>query len=124
MAFGFAIDGNHDIFVDPGTRRIALFEQSNLTGRNLNTRLKTVLGEYILDNTYGIDYRTLLSRQDGSILDFETTVKDIIRNTEGVDSIIDFRFESIPDNPRRLSLSFSVTTTYGDSIEVQEVQIG
>ncbi len=85
-----------------------LFNQ-NAIGLNIKTRLQCFLNDCFFDMGFGIDYFNLLGTKNEAALIW--SIRSIILDSEGVNSIVDVSLEK--DENRNLFLSYEVTTIYG-----------
>jgi len=102
-----AEDGSFDIVV--GVDKIA---------QDINTRLRTIQGEVILDNTYGFPFRTIFRQRVVNLIDMERQIKQYILETTGVNKITRFLLSYVGDTERLLKIDFTVDTVFDREIDI------
>ena len=98
----------NDLFkpIGGGVSRVS---EGRYTIQAVRSRLKTYLGEWILDETAGwLNFEDYDRGFD--LFDIETRAREVILGTKGIETIIDMK-SSITN--RILRLEFSATTEYG-----------
>ncbi len=89
--------------------------QNAMVAQNLQTRLLCQLGDCFFDLPSGIDWFNLMGGKD--LVQFALDVKTIILNTNYVTGIIELSANL--DNTRKRTLSYRVSTVFGDIIKGQ-----
>lgn len=86
--------------------------------QNLKTRLLLQLGEWYLDDNAGVPYLGEVCLKPANLPLIESLIKECVLGTAGIKSIE--AFDMSFDSPtRKLSVSVSVTTTYGTVETIQ-----
>lgn len=115
-----ALDSNNDILVRNG--RIAVVEEGAETVQHVRTRLLFYLEEWFLDITAGTPYFQEIFTKPANLANIESIIKTRILATEGVQRLTEFAMVYEGPNTRKLNISFSAETTYGE-INNEEVTI-
>lgn len=104
-----ALDKSTNDLYKPTGGGVTRVSEGRYTVQQVQTRLKTILGEWILDSTLGY-----LQPQDFdrnyNITDIEERAREIILTTQGVDSILEL---SSNYSQRVLTTQFRAKTQYG-----------
>ena len=80
--------------------------------QNIRSRLRTIKGEYFLDNRIGFDYQNGFAKGNKRYLQYE--IKKAILSTPGVVAIKVFQFET--DATRKATVYAEIQTVEGDII--------
>lgn len=90
--------------------------------QRLKIKLLTFRGEWVLNTRYGTPYyqQILGKGRNKSVVD--TIFRDLIREDEDVIRITEF--SSTLSRDRRYSLSFSVLSRAGNTVEIEELEVG
>lgn len=118
--FGLALDKNNDIFIEGGTFK-RTYDGAYIV-QKVRSVLNTVKGEVSSDPDFGIPYFTEIFQKPVDIGQVASIFKTAILEIDGVNELLDFDFDYLPDT-RIFSLSFSLNTDYG-TIVIDEVTIG
>jgi hypothetical protein len=102
-----ALDADGDWVIGNGLQ--SYLQAQDAIAMNIRTRLLSFLGDCFFDSGAGIDWFNLLGSKNEAALVF--SVRSVILETEGVNSITDLSATLISE--RHLSLSYGVTTVYG-----------
>lgn len=113
---------SHDLVIKNG--QIEVIEDDEVIARNLETRLATLKGEWLLDKNYGFEYRDIFGARVIDLQLIESSLKTYILETEGVTAITVFKLEYIKGDARRLVVTFTVTSDAGTDITIGGVTIG
>jgi len=120
MPIGIKLDSStHDIVFSNGA--IETVNDGEKLAQDLKTRLKTNLGEVLLDNKYGFPYRLVFQSKRLNLSEVETLIKQYILSTEGVKRITQFFIDYSGGNDRRFKISFSVEAT--EAYLVDKIQV-
>ena len=120
--FSFKLDkATHDLVVSGG--RLQLINDIEVIARNLENRLMVFKGEWVLDNTYGFDFNTVLGQRIPDLQLIESQLKSYILDTDGVTGIVLFKFGYVPGDSRLLTLDFTATTIYGGEITISDTTL-
>ena len=122
MGIGIKLDtSSHDITLEDGS--LSTVRDSEKVAQDIKTRLKTLRGEIILDNSYGFPYTLLFNSRDIDLSEIETIVKQFILETPDVLQLTSF-FVDFDSSKRKMSIKFSVTTSFSGDESIQlEVSI-
>ncbi len=86
--------------------------------QNVRTRLRLVLGEWFLDDDAGVPYLSQVFADHTPLATVEATIKAAILGTTDVQAVVSFAMTL--DHARRLlSITTTVTTIYGETINIQ-----
>lgn len=113
-----------DILIDPITNDLVIENGDLVLTDNLDPllqQLKVSLniykGEWFVDTLTGVPYTTEFLADKNNKTFIDTYLQNYIRNINGVDKIL--KYTSVfDDSSRGLTITFSVLTTDGDSLEV------
>lgn len=83
--------------------------------QRLKIRLQVFLEEWFLDNTRGVPYFQQILEKGTSYDEISNAIKLIISKTPGVKKINSFIIESDDIESRKIAISFSVTSVFGDA---------
>ncbi len=112
----------HDLVIENG--QLVIISDDEVIARNLESRLSTLKGEWILDTSYGYEYRNALGARVTDLQLIESSIKSYILDTEGVTSISTFKLDYEPANQRRLIITFGVLTVNNTIVEIGGVTLG
>ncbi len=115
----FLIDENtHDLVVRDGDLALTCDLQTQVR-QALKILLRTLLGEWFLDERIGIPYFTQILGQKPSKLALTSIFRNAIKQTEGVDSIarLDVNFDS---SSRTVSIDFEIILKDGNRLSLSE----
>ena len=102
------LDSDGDLMIDKGTVRCS---GNDFVAQLIKNRLKTLLGEWKLDNSIGIPWFTHLLRKNYSLDDIYGWIYKEVAATDGVK---DIKFLKLVVNyERKLFVIFEVTSDYG-----------
>ena len=82
--------------------------------QSLHIRLNMLIGNWFLDNRIGVDYFGKILKKGATKQEIERELKRVIRETVGVTGILSFTLKT-DTAIRKLSVSFVVSTAYGNS---------
>lgn len=82
--------------------------------QSLHIRLNMLIGNWFLDNRIGVDYFGKILKKGATKQEIERELKRVIRETVGVTGILSFTLKT-DTAIRKLSVSFVVSTIYGNS---------
>lgn len=82
-------------------------------------RLLLIAGEWFLDTSQGVPYLTDIARKPANLALAESTIKQTILETEGVQEIITFAL-TFDRDIRKLYVTASVRTIYGNTADIKE----
>lgn len=108
-------NGVDDIYIANGS--IALLSGSEQIRQSIQTRLRTFIGEYYLDSTYGIPYYETIFQSQSNAPFFESVLKANITAVQGVTSIASFATILNPSN-RTYTVNFDVLDAAGEAINI------
>lgn len=80
------------------------------------TKLRTFMGEYYLDQTYGIPYYQTILQKGSDRAYFDAVVKTAILSIKGVYKLQTYTGSFNANNPRQYDISFSVLDANGIAI--------
>lgn len=108
---------NGDLYLNKG--EIAIVSDSDEIAQTLDTRLKTITGEFFLDTNYGIPYwDTIQNANNISVLN--VAMKNTILGTTGVVSILDFT-SNLDTQSRTYTISYTVTTKQNSKLSNKKI---
>ena len=114
-------EGEHDaVFVNGETPVTASIDDG--LKQRLKIKLLTFRGEWFLNTRYGTPYYQQIFGKGRSKAVVDSVFRDLIREDQDVVRIT--RFESTLSTGRDYSLSFSVISRTGNTVEIEELQIG
>jgi hypothetical protein len=90
------------------------------TGQLVRIALKTLLGEWFLDTTRGLDYVGLIFVKNPDLAAVEASIKDLILSIPGVAGIPIYK-QSFDRPNRKLIVSGTLLDTQGNTILFNEV---
>jgi hypothetical protein len=105
-----ALDVNHDWTFGQG--KLNYITQTNAVVQDIDTRLRSFLGDCFFDISSGIDWFNLLGEKNKIAL--ELAVRTVILNTENVSGILDSSISV--DNNRQITISYSVNTVFTQTL--------
>ena len=117
---GRALDSNNDLIIESGN--IKLVEDGSETVQHVRTRLLFYFNEWFLDIKAGTPYFEQVFTKPVNLANIESILKSRVLNTPGVKSLTEFSLSYEGNSIRRLSVSFSAETTYGN-IDSEKVTI-
>lgn len=117
---GRALDSNNDLIIEKG--QLKTVEAAAETVQHVRSRLLFYLGEWFLDLQAGTPYFQEIFTKPANLANIESILKGRILNTPGVERLIEFSMDYEGSSTRRLSVSFSAETTYGN-IENEKVTV-
>jgi hypothetical protein len=112
-------DKNFDMQFGNGLANFAV--DSEATAQNVRTRLQLLLGEWFLDITAGVPYLQSITPKPVDLALCESIFKQTCIDTDGVDQLVSFRM-NYDSTARSLSVFASLTTVWGDTINIQVTQ--
>lgn len=96
-------------------------QDSPATIQAVATRLRLFRGEFFLNLDDGIPYFQEILVKPANLSRIETIIRDTISQTEGVESIDTFEIIFDSDT-RKLTISFTATTIYGDIFSDEDIE--
>jgi hypothetical protein len=108
-------DDTGDLVVEDGD--LALVEEADVVAQKLRNTLRTVLGEWYLDTTHGVDYFGAILIKGAQQARVESELREKILGVEGVAELTSFQAE-YDETRRRFRLVFSVRTDSGVAVSV------
>lgn len=117
---GRALDSNNDLIINKG--QLKTVEQGTETVQHVRTRLQFYLEEWFLDLTAGTPYFQEIFTKPANLANIESILKSRILNTPGVEKLTQFSLDYQDPSTRKLIVSFSAETSYGE-IDSEEVTI-
>ena len=122
------LSDSHDLIVGRGMTRIQA-QTTGFVAQLVKCRLLSLLGEWELDTTIGVDWFSLLSEGSPSALaQLELVVRNTITSTYGVRDLVDIELTPTVDgqgrNNRGLAITFRATSIYDDSTIKEVVSYG
>lgn len=100
-----------DIKIDAG--EASLIDDAEQVAQNVETRLRTLRGEWFLDRALGVPYFSgILGEPMVDISTFDALIKAEIVDVDGVNRIVAFE-SSFARSTRVYSVSFTADTIYG-----------
>lgn len=113
-----------DIKIDPVTNNLViengdfvLVKDADEIAQSLRIRLRMALGNWFLDNRLGVDYFGIILKKGYSLSQIERELKRVIKETIGVTGITSYK-QLVQD--RKLTVNFTVSTVYDESINIKE----
>lgn len=106
-----AIDSDGDWTFGKGVQNYLL--NQNAIALDIKTRLYSFLNDCFFDAGAGVDWFNLLGSKNEAAILF--SIKSILVNTQGVNSVTDI--SAVVDENRNLSVSYGVTTVFGEPIQ-------
>ena len=89
---------------------LSLLSGNAKIAQDIKTRLKTIVGEFVLDSSYGFPYSVIFNSRALDLSEIETTIKNYIRDTPNVIRIVRFSLSYEKGSKRNFIVSFSVET--------------
>lgn len=83
--------------------------------QRLKIRLQVFLKEWFLDNTRGVPYFQQILEKGTSYDEISNSIKLVISKTPDVEKINSFIIESDDIESRKITISFSVTSVFGNA---------
>jgi hypothetical protein len=114
MGISRALDSNNDIFVQNG--RIEIASNGGEVVQRVRTRLQFYLEEWFLDQAAGTPWLQEIFIKPINLNNIESLIKARIALTPGVRTLLEFSLELDSQQSRKLNISFSAETTYGEII--------
>jgi hypothetical protein len=114
MAGNLMLNSDHDIIIGRGAARVDGAEQ---VAQLCKCRLLTLLNEWKLDRSLGIDWFNSVVSKRSSVADIQTACAKIIRDTNGVLALLDINI-SFDKSSRKVTINFDALSVYGDISEV------
>lgn len=92
--------------------------RAEAVAQSVRTRLQLIQGEWFLDTSAGVPYLAQICVKPANLPLAESLIKATILETEGVATLeaFDMTFDA---NTRRLNISATVTTIYGETTNIQ-----
>lgn len=118
MANNLKLDSNHDILIGRGATRV---EGAAQVAQLTKCRLLTILNEWKLDTSLGIDWFGSVAERKVTASDIQTACAKIIRETNGVLALLNLTID-LNRTTREATISFSAVSVYGDISEVASWQ--
>lgn len=113
---------NNDISIINGS--MSLVDKDEKIEQTLRIRLKTLFGEWFLDNEAGVDYYNVIFKDKRyRAIEVETMIKEVILDTEGITNITEYSQDLTKiDNfgVKQIEINFTVITIYGTQLFIQE----
>ena len=110
------LDEDHDMTFGYGLGCIA--ERSEACAQNVKTRLLLLQGEWFLDLTDGVPWLQKIMTKPARTLLANTIIKRRIATTTDVTEIVSYQ-SSFSSETRKLTISVSVRTVYGDVVNIK-----
>ena len=109
MTIQLALDPSTHDLIKPVGGGVSRVSEGRYSVQAVKSRLKTILGEWALDESLGwLNFDDFV--RDYDLFDIETRARVIILETQGVNSIVEMTSEV---SSRVLTLTFKATTDYG-----------
>lgn len=113
---------NRDIVIT-STGDIDISDEKKEVARQwVSVRLKTLLGEWFLDQTQGIDWINILSQRNNKAL-VDTVIQRTIVETEYITRIVSYN-STQPTGSHRYSVSFRAEVEGGEIISFDNLEVG
>lgn len=109
---GKALNSKNDIIIEDGSiKRVSDFAE---TVQHVRTRLLFYRGEWFLNTEAGVPYFDQIFTKPVNLANIESILKTTILTTPGITKLLQFSMDYEGASNRRLSVSFSAETEYGD----------
>jgi hypothetical protein len=115
-AFDLHLSDAHDVYLDE-TGNLALVTGPDLVAQRLDISLNTHLGEWLLDTSFGVDYRGQILVKNPDFTVIRSVFADVITGTDGVSDLLQLDLDT--DDQRGLLVDFRVLTTDADILEAE-----
>jgi len=114
------LDSNHDMTFGQGLANYAKDQEA--VAQNVKTRLLSIMGEWFLDDGFGVPYLSDICINPANIPLAESLIRQSILGTMGVKEITSFDL-LFSHETRKLSIAVNLTTVYGtiENIKVDNV---
>ena len=109
----------NDIKLDPATGSIAMCAGIEAYAQTLEAVIKTVKGELITNQDYGVPYFTTIFDSRVYADEWAEAVKNIVASLDFISSIDLFEYE-YDQNRKIMTYRLEVTTTNGEQVQVVE----
>lgn len=110
------LDGNHDMTFGHGIADMAVDSES--CAQRVKTRLLLLQGEWFLDMDAGVPWIQQITVKPANLPFAESVIKRTILETDGVSEIRKFGM-ALDRNTRKLTISATVATIYGDVANIK-----
>lgn len=114
-------EATHDIVFENGATPVTGSIADGLKQR-LKIKFLTFKGEWFLNTNYGTPYYQQIFGKGRSKASIDIIFRQLIAEDADVESILSF--ESSLSSDRTYSLSFSVKSRTGETVEIEELQVG
>lgn len=112
-----ALNSDNDIFLSGGSIRTT--NEGAQVLQHVRTRLLFYLEEWFLDTTTGTPWFQEILTKPVDLARVESIIKTRITDTPGVEEIIDFAMDYVGGTTRKLTVTFSAITTFGEIDNLQ-----
>ena len=113
---------NNDISVTAEGDIVLATDKITLARQYLQIRLRTLLREWFLDQTQGIDWINILSQKNNRVL-VDTVIQRTIVDTEFVTRIVSYETSQETGSYRYL-VDFTAEVEGGELITITDLQVG
>jgi hypothetical protein len=110
VAIDIKVDGSRELVIVNGD--LVLIDGGEALTQKLSIKLKTVLGEWFIDVSYGVDYFGYIWVKNPDLTIVESLLKSAILEEPGVRELATFSMV-YNQQLRSLTVSFSVITDFG-----------
>lgn len=114
----FALDKDNNLVFENG--QLVLISDGAAVLQAVRTALLFFKGEWFLDESIGVEWFADILVKNADLSKVESILKSVILGVDNVKSITSFSLDTYNSSTRKLTISFSATTTFGkiDSTEV------
>jgi hypothetical protein len=106
-----ALNAANDLLLEGS--RIATVTEGAQVAQAVRTRLRFYLGEWFLDTAAGVPWFQEILTKPANLSNAENRIKSEILGTEGVKELVKFSL-TFDKRTRKLTVTFSATTIYGE----------
>ena len=112
MAYDIALQiGTHDLIVISGGD-ILLIDNAERVAQQIQIKLKSFLGEWFLDTSYGVPYFEYILVKGPNMTHVRSILRQQISEVDDVSAVTDLTLSQDRQN-RTLSVEYTAETTYG-----------
>ncbi len=119
MIVGMALNKDNDIFIEGGSFKRS--QNGAYLAQKVRSTLNTIQGEIKSNPSFGVPYFSKIFKKPTDLGQILSIIKAKILGVDGIDKLISFTHD-LNTETRRLTISFSVNTVYGE-IDISDVTI-
>lgn len=115
----YKLNQNWDLYLD-NTNNIANFSDAYAVAQTINTRLKLWLGEYIYDNSIGMDFKNIMGQLADTFF-ISSQIRDNLESQAYVNNVIAIKYVN---EPSKRTFNTFVQVQLSDNAVVTASSIG